>query len=196
MNKLKEIFLIIVIIVNVSVVAKAQFFVEINTGYAAPLYYVGHSKIHETNLPSYYRYYDNTLNIDTSYYTQSKFNMGKGVLIGGELGYKLNRSNWAFSINFLYLNNKDIDFFYEPFNREIVKETVLFYNEDDEYYFANSNKSYSYYGERFTLTPKVSYFLIRNKFSFELSAGVSFSYFTLFRDIELNEEHIHGNVFF
>ncbi len=174
----------------------AQFFAEINTGYAAPFHSLPKG-IYKTRHSNYYRYYDNTQEIDTSYFKPNKkFNMGNEAFIDGAIGYKLN-NKWSFSINVMYLNNYDYNIFYKPFSSEMVIKTFFF--EEERYSICpNSftwNRKYIFYGERFSLIPKVSYFLEKNKFRFETSVGISLSYLTLYRNIESDSESITSNIF-
>lgn len=171
-------------------IVKAQFFAEINTGYAAPLYYLGYSKINETNFPNSYRYYDNSANIDTSYITYSKYNMGNDMLFGAILGYKI-KNNWLISINCNYLNNYKYNIFYKPFTTETLRQSNSFY-ENEEYSLYTYHKQKFYYGKRFSLTPSISYRILNNKFGFESSLGLSLSYLTVYRNIEITEETING----
>ena len=189
--KTTQLILLLTLLLTISPqLVKSQFFVELNTGYAAPVY-LGYLKNNETNFPNNFRYYDNSKGIDTSYTTYNKVNMGSGVLFGSKFGYKF-KKNWLVSVNCAYLNNYKVNLFYTPFSTETLRQSNSYY-ENGEYILYNYHKQTFYSGARLSLIPSITYRgLLNDKFGFESSLGFSLSYLCLYRDIEVSTKSIFG----
>lgn len=186
--KTTKLIILITLLTCTPIIVNAQFFVELNTGYAAPINFLGYDNKKQWHT-SNYRYYDNTQGIDSSYYILNKFNMGNGLFLNGEFGYKLN-DRFEFSLKIAYLNNYNLNFAYNPFTRETVREGYTYWAEDSISSLYSFNKEYSFYGKRLSFIPKVSYLFIYNKITIQPSLGFSISYITLYKNTELNIESI------
>ena len=186
--KTTRLFITLALITISPIIVNAQFFAEINTGYAAPINFLGynHNKHWQTND---YRYYDYMQGIDTSYYVYNKFNMGNGSFLNGELGYHFN-NKLEFSLNVYFLNNNEFDVFYNSFTRETVRMSNQYFEDDSTSSFSSFSKEYSYFGKRLSFSPMGSYTFSFNKFRIQPSLGLSISYITLYRNTTLNTNYI------
>jgi hypothetical protein len=187
--KTTKLILILTLLTISPQLVNSQFFVELNTGYAAPLNF--ESPWHVSS----YKYFDNMKDVDTSFYVFNKFNMGNGLFLNGEFGYHL-KNNLEFSINTYYLNNNKFDVFYNSYTREIVRESNQYFEDDTTYAFSFFDKKYSYYGKLLSFSPMLSYSFEINKFCIQPSLGLSLSYIALYRNITLNSQSIDSCIYF
>jgi hypothetical protein len=167
----------------------AQFYIELNTGYAAPVYYSGENKSYEQAYPHKYTYND------TSFTEYRKYNMGNGLSFGSTIGYKA-KNGLTFGLDVFYLNNKDINFLYNNFSHERIMHYSWGLNEDRPETYSKYEEYINFYSSRISLTPQVGYvFNIKNMF-LEVFAGVSLSDVTVYRFLIVESElgsHYYNN---
>ncbi len=153
---------------------QAQFYIELNTGYAAPIYYTGKNKSYEQAYPHKYTYND------TSFTEYRKYNMGNGLSFSSTVGYQT-KNGLTFGIEAFYLNNKAINFLYNNFRHEWHMEYAWKLNEDRPKLYSYFEQYVNYYSSRISLTPQVGYVFNIKRMFLEVFAGVSFSDVTVYR---------------
>ena len=161
----------------------AQFYIELYSGYAAPLYFSGKNKVHEKDFTHAYTYQD------TSFTMYGKYNMGNGLNFGSVLGYKT-KNGISFGIDFFYLNNKDIHLFYNDFKHEWNMSYSWKYNESRPVYYSQSEQFVEYYAKIISVNPQIGYQFQFNKSSFGAFIGIYLSDITIYSNYILNEEWI------
>ncbi len=181
MKTLKSITLLVIVVIF-PIIAKSQFFVELNTGYATPLSFIKYNDYKHLQANTY-EYRNNVERIDTSYSIFQKFNMGTGVFINSEFGYRLN-NNLEFSLGFYYLDNNKFGAFYTPFNRNISRYSHFASEETDNYFYGTFDNYF--YSKRLSFSPNIAYSFIFNRFRIQPALGLSISYITLYRNAILN----------
>lgn len=161
-------FLMAITLLSIAPVAHAQFFAEISTGYAAPLYFTGDHENYDNMFRDRFIY-----NNDTTYITK-KYNMGNGVFACGGFGFK-SKGKFIFSIDGYYLNNYIFPLTYNSFQNASEGENYYTNNNENNLIKNAYNFVYSYYGERLSITPKIGLFQNINSLSVEMDLGLTFS---------------------
>ncbi len=174
MNNLRYItYCLVLFFLSINAV-NAQFYIELNAGYAAPVYYTGENKSYEQAYPHKYTYND------TSFTEYRKYNMGNGLSFGSNIGYKA-KNGLTFGLDIFYLNNKDVNFLYNNFSHERNMRYTWDLNEDRPENYGKYEQYDNFYSSRLSLTPQVGYvFNIKHAF-LEVFAGVSLSDVTVYR---------------
>jgi hypothetical protein len=174
MNNLRYItYYLLLFFLSINTV-NAQFYIELNTGYAAPIYYTGENKSYEQAYPHEYTY------TDTSFTEYRKYNMGNGLSFGSTLGYKA-KNGLTFGLDLFYLNNKDMNFLYNNFSHDRNMRYIWGLNEDRPEAYSKDEQYANYYSSRISLTPQIGYvFNIKHAF-LEVFAGVSLSDVIVYR---------------
>ncbi|MFO7790828.1 MAG: hypothetical protein R6V32_09670 [Bacteroidales bacterium] len=183
MNNLRYItYCLVLFFLSINAV-NAQFYIELNTGYATPVYYTGENKSYEKAYPHKYTYND------TSFTEYRKYNMGNGLSFGSTIGYKA-KNGLTFGLDVFYLNNEDMNFLYNNFSHDRNMRYTWGLNEDRPEAYSKDEQYANYYSSRISLTPQVGYvFNIKNMF-LEVFAGVSLSDVTVYRIFIGESEHL------
>lgn len=166
--KTTRLFITLALLTISPIIVNSQFFVEISTGYAAPLYLTGDHERYDNMFRDIF-----TFDNETTFITK-KYNMGNGIFIGGGLGYK-NKGAFSFSLDGFYLNNYIVPFAYNSFQNVTEGENHYTTSEGNALVTNTYCFIYSYYGKRLTITPKIGVFHHFNSFTVELNLGLSLS---------------------
>ncbi|MFO7789833.1 MAG: hypothetical protein R6V32_04620 [Bacteroidales bacterium] len=148
----------------------AQFYTELNTGYAYP---VDHSRSSNLILHDSEKYYDNNENLIDMEINNKYIKVSKGLFISNESGLKFCK-NFGFSLKTYYLNNS------------IYKESSCFVKNKKYYLDSNNNiKEHNQIRKDLTssqlsFTPKLSFSLSYKKFTNELSVGYVLSFIKIY----------------
>ena len=173
MNNKVRISIIVVLFSIVSFTVKAQFSIELNTGYAAPLYYFGKNKVYEQEFAHNYTY------LDTSFTEFKKYNMGNGIRFGVSLAYiTKNRLKFGLSVN--YLNNKDVPLLYNSYK---VDEAMVYnwnYGQELPLYYAIDEQFVKYNSIITSLIPNLGYIFRFDNSSFEVNIGGTLTKISVF----------------
>lgn len=162
---------------------QAQFSIEINTGYAAPLYYTGKNKVYEQDYEHRYKYRD------TTFTETRKYNMGNGISFGSAIGYQT-KKGLKFGIDVFYLNNKDINFLYNNFRKETYMQYSWNIEDDIPIRYSKYEQYVAFYASRFSISPQIGYVHSFNKSFLEYSIGLSISDITVYANINDYSETI------
>jgi hypothetical protein len=172
MGKIKLLLISVCFTISPQLV-NSQFFVELNTGYAAPLYYTGKDTVYNQDYIHKYRY------ADTIFTECGKYNMGNGFSLGSSMGY-LTKIGLKFDLDIFYLNNKDINFLYNNYRHEWNMAYGWNFGDSIPKYYNKYEQYIAYYSSRFSLIPKIGYVHDFKDFSLEYYIGSCFSDITVY----------------
>ena len=165
----------------------AQFFFDLNTGYAFPKY-KDHSIHDEYDANNFYQYRFKTVDTSISKHKieNIQLNPVKGQFLKTNFGYRKNK--WLFSLGFTYISNKNCDF--SNFHN---KKFSSYYSRIDDslvhsksWYLYNYEITIRYY----SISPIVSYnFNFNNKISINPYLSLSVDYIIFFENFTSNSSN-------
>ena len=168
---MKNFFLIFIMLFSIH--SFGQLFARIDGGYSFPVY---NKNLHH-NFSDYYQIVDNSYS--SRKWVDHKFNVGTGINLNGEIGYRL-KEKFNFSLRFSYLNNKSKDGYNEFANRKGYYSTV--FSDSVQFIYSVTNVIENYNSKVINFTPKISYcFFHSKKLIPEVAVGLSIYNFTIYR---------------